>query len=155
MAVFAPGGTPSFGPVPETSDCANAPARDADIAMNTPIPNKTITLDSLREMFANIAAETDWDMSQPMLWGHFFTHSSPEALEAAIPRLMEMGLDPVDIFIADKEDENEPDLFWLQVQEVRIHTPESLDQRNDEFYVFALREGLDSYDGMDVGPVPQ
>lgn len=155
MAVFASGGTPSFGPVPETSDCANAPARDADIAMNTPIPNKTITLDSLREMFANIAAETDWDMSQPMLWGHFFTHSSPEALEAAIPRLMEMGLDPVDIFIADKEDENEPDLFWLQVQEVRIHTPESLDQRNDEFYVFAHREGLDSYDGMDVGPVPQ
>lgn len=123
--------------------------------MNPSIPNKTITLDSLQEMFRNIAAETDWDMSQPMLWGHFFVHSEPQALEAAIPLLIEMGLEPVDIFIADKEADSDPDLFWLQMQEVRVHTPESLDRRNDEFYVFVQQQGLDAYDGMDVGPVPQ
>lgn len=122
--------------------------------MSTITPNKTITLESLREMFDSIAVDTDWDMSKPMLWGHFFTHSGPEALERAIPRLMAMGLKVVDIFIADKDAPDEPDLFWLQVEEVRAHTPESLDQRNDEFYRFAAEEGLDSYDGMDVGPAP-
>ncbi|MFZ5562110.1 MAG: ribonuclease E inhibitor RraB [Pseudomonadota bacterium] len=123
--------------------------------MAAAIPNKTIFIERLREMFANIAEDTDWDMSQPMLWGHFFTHHEPGALEEAIPRLMAMGLDVVDIFIADKEEEGEPDLYWLHMQEVRVHTPEILDARNDEFYVFAHREGLDSYDGMDVGPVLQ
>lgn len=123
--------------------------------MDTPIPNKTITLESLREMFDSIAAEADWDMSKPMLWGHFFTHSEPQALEDLIPELIKRGLTPIDIFIADKEDEAEPDLYWLQVQEVRIHTPESLDQRNNEFYILAHQKGLDAYDGMDVGPVPQ
>lgn len=123
--------------------------------MSTPIPDKTITLDSLQEMFRSIAADTDWDMSKPMLWGHFFVHSEPQALEAAIPLLMAMGLEPVDIFIADKDKASDPDLYWLQVQEVRVHTPESLDQRNDEFYAFARAQGLDAYDGMDVGPLPQ
>lgn len=118
------------------------------------IPNKTITLASLQELFANIAEDTDWDMSQPMLWGHFFSHSNAADLERVIPLLMEMGLDLVDIFMASKEAANDPDLFWLHMEEVRVHTPESLDLRNDEFYRFADREGLDAYDGMDVGPVP-
>lgn len=93
-------------------------------------------------------------MTQPMLWGHFFTHSDPQALEAVIPELIRMGLHPIDIFVANKEDEAGPDLCWLHLEEVRIHTPESLDKRNDEFYIFAHQRGLDSYDGMDVGPVP-
>lgn len=119
----------------------------------TNIPNKTISLDSLQALFSDIAADTDWDMAQPMLWGHFFSHSNPEALERVIPALMAMGLDLVDIFVAAKEAANDPDVFWLHMQEVRVHTPESLDRRNDEFYLFAHREGLDAYDGMDVGPV--
>ena len=120
----------------------------------TSIPDKTITLASLQELFANIAEDTDWDMSQPMLWGHFFSHSNPADLERVIPLLMAMGLELVDIFEAKKEAANDPDVFWLHMEEVRLHTPESLDRRNDEFYLFAHREGLDAYDGMDVGPVP-
>jgi hypothetical protein len=123
--------------------------------MSANIPNKEITLESIREMFANIAADTDWDMSQPLLWGHYFSHHTPSALEEAIPALMEMGLNPVDIFKANKADENEPDLYWLQMDEVRAHTPESLDKRNDEFYLFAAKHKLDAYDGMDVGPLPE
>lgn len=119
------------------------------------IPNKEITLESLREMFANISADTDWDMSQPMLWGHYFSHHEPSALEEVIPALMEMGLTPVDIFKANKENETDPDIYWLQMEEVRAHTPESLDKRNDEFYLFAAEHKLDAYDGMDVGPLPE
>jgi hypothetical protein len=41
------------------------------------------------------------------------------------------------------------------MDEVRAHTPESLDKRNDEFYLFAAKHKLDAYDGMDVGPLPE
>lgn len=117
------------------------------------IPNKTITLESIREMFKNMAQESDWDLTKPLLWGHFFTHSDPEVLERVVPLLMEKGLMPVNIYLSDKDSEDEPDLYWLHLEDIRLHTPESLDQRNDELYLFAHQEGLDSYDGMDVGPV--
>lgn len=122
--------------------------------MATPIPNKSIFIEQLREMFSNIAANTDWDMSKPMLWGHFFAHTEPGRLEAAVPKLQAMGLRLVDIYLSDKEEEDEPDLFWLHMEQERAHDPESLDQRNDEFYLFAHEEGIDTYDGMDVGPLP-
>ena len=32
-----------------------------------------IDREMLREMFDSIAAKGQWDMSQPMLWGYFFT----------------------------------------------------------------------------------
>ena len=37
-----------------------------------------IALESLEEMFSNIASGAKWDMSQPMLWGYFFTDESVE-----------------------------------------------------------------------------
>ena len=37
--------------------------------------------------------------------------------------------------------------------EVRAHSPESLDERNNELYLFAHNEGIDAYVGMDVKPV--
>ena len=123
--------------------------------MEAHIPNKNIFLEQLQEMFSNIAKDTDWDMNSPMLWGHFFTHSEPSRLEAAIPKLEAMGLRFVDLYLSDKDEEDEPDLFWLHMEEVRAHTAESLDRRNDEFFLFAHRESIDSYDGMDVGPIPQ
>ena len=39
------------------------------------IPGKSITLESLEEMFQNIDINTDWDTSENMLWGFFFTHN--------------------------------------------------------------------------------
>ena len=37
-----------------------------------------IDREMLREMFDSIAAKGQWDMSQPMLWGYFFTHRDPK-----------------------------------------------------------------------------
>lgn len=121
--------------------------------MESSIPNKSIFIDQLREMFSSIAENTDWNINKPLLWGHFFTHSEPTKLESVIPKLENMGLSFVDLYESDKDDENEPDMFWLHMEEVRVHTPDSLDKKNDELYLFASEEGLDSYDGMDVGPV--
>jgi hypothetical protein len=63
-----------------------------------------ITLNDLREMFADMRERYDWDVDGKLRWGE-------------------------------------------------RHTPETLDERNQEFYRLASRFNLDSYDGMDVGPI--
>jgi len=116
------------------------------------IPGKTITLESLVEMFNNVENNSQWDMAKNMLWGYFFTHNEPQKLEQAAGVLNEQGYRIVDIYLSDKDEPNDPDMFWLHVEKTETHSPESLDKRNDELYIFANEFGLDSYDGMDVGP---
>ncbi len=117
------------------------------------IPGKVITIEQLDEMFDGIKQNGQWDLSKPLLWGYFFTDNDPHKLEAVIPTLQDMGYKFVGIFQAEKESEDEPDLFFLHVERVEIHNSTSLDSRNNELYIFAHQKGLDSYDGMDVGPV--
>ncbi len=117
------------------------------------IPNKVITIESLQSMFSNIENKNKWNTKKPLLWGYFFTHHEPKLLEKAKIELANKGYNFVDIFLSDKESSNDPDLWWLHVEKEEIHTPESLDKLNDEFYIFADKFGLDSYDGMDAGPI--
>ncbi len=117
------------------------------------IPGKRIYLEQLEEMFTNISESTDWNVSDDLLWGYFFTHSETSKLEEAKELLVEKGYRFVDLYLSDKDDLSEPDMYWLHVEKEETHTPISLDKRNDEFCVFASELGLDSYDGMDVGPV--
>jgi hypothetical protein len=112
-----------------------------------------IERDQLQEMFDNIAEKSDWDMSGDMLWGYFFTHSSREPLESASRLLAAEGYRVVDIYPGEKEDDDEPDVWWLHVEKVESHTVDSLNACNERFYEFADGIGLDAYDGMDVGPV--
>lgn len=122
---------------------------------NHNIPGKIITLSSLEEMFDSINKKGIWDMSKPMLWGYFFTHQEPKKLDEAKVILVKKGYRFVDIYIAEKQDKNEPELWWLHVEKEEIHSPQTLDKRNDELYLLANKLGLNSYDGMDVGPIQQ
>ena len=119
----------------------------------TEIPGKVIQLEQLVEMFDNIKEKNHWNMSGNMVWGYFFTNNNPEKIEKAKNILVNKGYTFVDIFISKKDDPDEPDMFWLHVEKIETHTPKSLDQRNNELYIFAHEQGLTSYDGMDVGPV--
>jgi hypothetical protein len=119
----------------------------------TQIPEKTIYIEQLEEMFSNIQTNTDWDTSRNMLWGYFFTHSEPTKLEKAKDILVAKGYRFVDIYLSDKDEQNKPDMFWLHLEKEETHSPQSLDESNNELYIFANEFGLDSYDGMDVGPV--
>ena len=119
--------------------------------MKNNIPNKSITLQQMKEMFNNM--KKNWDVTQPMLWGFYFTHHDQKLLEKTKEILIEKGYDYVDLYLSDKENKNDPDMYWLHMEKVEIHTPESLDKRNDEFYFLANDLGIDSYDGMDVGPI--
>jgi hypothetical protein len=105
----------------------------------------------LQEMFDSIAERGQWDMSRPMLWGYFFTHSDREALNAVVPLLQIRDYEYVEIHQSDKDDPTEADLWWLHVQRVEVHSVDSLFARNEQLSDFAREHGLDSYDGMDVG----
>ena len=117
------------------------------------VPGKRITIESLYDMFANIKKETDWNTSGNMLWGYFFTHSEPQKLEQAKAVLISKGYKFVGIYLSEKNEPNDPDMFWLHVEKIETHSPESLDKRNDELYILAHKLGIDSYDGMDIGPL--
>ena len=90
-----------------------------------------------------------------MLWGYFFTHHEPKKLNEAKVILVKKGYRFVDIYTDEKQDKNSSELWWLHVEKEEVHTPQSLDSRNDELYLIANKLGLDSYDGMDVGPIQQ
>ena len=112
-----------------------------------------ISLDQLEGMFANIADGAGWDMSRPMLWGYFFTDQSSEKLASVAERLAQDGYRYVDLFVPEIDEGVEP-YFFLHVEKEEVHTPASLHQRNAQLYALADQYGLDSYDGMDVGPLP-
>jgi len=113
-----------------------------------------IDREALVDMFDSIAERGDWDMSRPMLWGYFFVNREPVALRAAIPKLQSEDYEFVSVYKSEKDERDDADLWWLHVQRVEIHTVDTLFARNERLSEFAKRHGIDSYDGMDVGPLP-
>jgi Regulator of ribonuclease activity B len=111
-----------------------------------------IDREALKEMFDSIAAKGQWDTSQPMLWGYFFTHRDPKRLHDVGPILQSRDYEFVDIFKSEKDDPANADLWWLHVQRVEVHSVDSLFARNEQLDDFAREHRLDSYDGMDTGP---
>lgn len=111
-----------------------------------------IDREALDKMFDSIAEQGKWDMSQPMLWGFFFTNRDPKRLHEIAPILQSREYEFVDIFKSEKDDPAKADLWWLHVQRVEVHSVDSLYARNEQLVDFAREHGLDSYDGMDVGP---
>ena len=114
----------------------------------SPVPQE-----QLEQMFANITKDTKWKMSGDMLWGYFFTNPTRAPLETAARELAQMGYRVVDIYMSDKEKPTDPDLLWLHVERIETHSVATLHKRNIELTEFAKKWLLDSYDGMDVGPV--
>lgn len=117
---------------------------------HSPIPRA-----QLEQMFANIARGAKWDMSRDMLWGYFFTNPTRGPLDVAAIELSGMGYRVVHVYLSDKKQPADPDLWWLHVERVETHSVESLHQRNAELAAFAARHGLKAYDGMDVGPAKE
>jgi hypothetical protein len=82
------------------------------------------------------------------LWGYFFADKTPEKLEPVKKELIKNGYHFVDPYPTDDRS-----TFFLHVEKIEHHTPQSLHQRNLTFYKLADKYQIESYDGMDVGPV--
>ncbi len=108
----------------------------------------TMTLQQMEQMFANMRAQTKWDVDGDMLWGYFFTDPDTNKLERASQRLTASGYRLVQIYPTDDRS-----TCVLHVERIEKHTPQTLHARNGEFERLARELGLESYDGTDVGPV--
>lgn len=110
-----------------------------------------ITLESLEEMFTNIKAKTKWNVDGELLWGYFFTDHNPEKFGPLRMHLEGHGYRYVTIL--QPEGAEDKGIYFLHVERIEHHTPQSLHQRNQEFYHLAEKFGVETYDGMDVGEV--
>ena len=121
-----------------------------------------IQLEALQEMFTNMRADTEWDVDGPLLWGFFFTDRVEAKLRAVLPALEKQGYRLVEIFVSEvdvddakagaKADEKAA-YFTLHVEKIETHSAASLYERNLQLHAFAELYRLNSYDGMDVGPI--
>jgi hypothetical protein len=107
-----------------------------------------ITLEQLNDMFARMKAEAPFEVDGELLWGYFFTDPSKQKLRPVADELVKLGYREVGLYHTDDRT-----TYFLHVEKVEKHTPETLDERNAQFYAMADRFGIESYDGMDVGPV--
>ena len=108
-----------------------------------------ISLEALEEMFANMRTTPSTNPAGNLLWGFFFFDSTQAPLLAASEELTRKGYT-----IVRNELSDDGSCYVLHVERVETLTPKLLYQRNAELEAFAERYGIDSYDGMDVGPVP-
>ena len=111
-----------------------------------------ITRESAQWLFDHTRTAAKWSIDDVCLWGYFFTDHDRERLSAAAPALERMGYRIVGILEPTPQDDDQ-DLLFLHVEREEQHTVESLDARNQELNRFANEFGLESYDGMDVGPI--
>jgi hypothetical protein len=101
----------------------------------------------LIEMFEGIRAQTPWDVDSDLLWGYFFTGEDKNTLARLAKELESLTYRLVELRPADNQTG-----FWLHVEKVETHSPDTLYDRNHEFYLMADKFHV-NYDGMDVGAV--
>lgn len=111
---------------------------------------RRITLPELEDMFSQMRLQSAMNVDGPLLWGYFFTDRDATKLRPVADHLASQGYRVVSIYPTDDGSTN-----FLHVEKVETHTPRSLDARNASFYALAERFGLETYDGMDVGPAEQ
>jgi hypothetical protein len=106
----------------------------------------------LEDLFVRTRERAPWNIDGVCLWGYFFNDHDRSRLLAAAPALEQMGYRFVGILEPTPEDDDQG-LLCLHVEREEKHTIESLEARNLELCHFAEEFGLETYDGMDVGPV--
>lgn len=112
-----------------------------------------IELSHLEAMFKNMKKTPELDIGSPLLWGFFFTDPSAKKLQKLSKHLQNEGFRFVDLYVPDLDDD-EDEYYFLHVELVEHHTVSSLNKRNQEFYALADKFRINTYDGMDVGVVP-
>ncbi|MFN2513972.1 MAG: ribonuclease E inhibitor RraB [Pyrinomonadaceae bacterium] len=111
-----------------------------------------ISRDQLEDFFDHTRAVAKWSIDDICLWGYFFTDPDRAKLLAAAPVLEQMGYRFVG-FLEPTPGDDDQKLLFLHVEREERHTVGSLYARNQELYRFAVEFGIETYDGMDVGPL--
>lgn len=112
-----------------------------------------ITKETIQEFFRDVNSGNEFNTSDILLWGYFFLDPDKAKLEKAGNKLAKKGYKFVEIFDAEKEDESDPQEYYLHVERIEKHDEETLYKRNKELYIFAEENDIMSYDGFDVGNI--
>jgi hypothetical protein len=102
----------------------------------------------LRDMFSQIRIQTKWNIDGDMRWGYFFAAPDAKSLQAPGEELKKMGYQVMSINPTD-----EKNAYWLHVEKVEKHSPDSLSKRANELRILASKYKSVEYDGVDVTPV--
>ena len=113
-----------------------------------------IPLQMLQDFFAETrqkgaAATPAWSIDGTCRWSYFFVDQDGDLLVPVAEHLQAQGYEFVGI---TEPDDDEDPYFYLQLDRVEQHTPESLHARVQQLYALAEESGIADYDGMDVGP---
>jgi hypothetical protein len=103
-----------------------------------------ITFDKIEEFYSNMH-KNGVNTDTLMLYGYFFTNSTPEKLEMVAEELKGQDFKYVDIY------QDEDNLYWLHMERTEIHNSKSLFELNQKLYSIADKYQIESYDGFDVG----
>ena len=112
-----------------------------------------IDADLVRTMFERMRKE-GVNTEAPLLWGYFFFDTDRDRLHNAGRLLERRGYAVVSVHRDDPDEDGGPETHTLHVERVEVHSVESLLVRNAELDALARECGLMSYDGMDVGELP-
>lgn len=113
-----------------------------------------ITLEMLQTFFADTreknttANGTPWSIDDVCRWSFFFVDEDGDALLPVARHMESLGYEFIGI--AEPDDDDEDPFFYLRVDKVEQHTPESLQARVESLYAIAEQFGIADYDGMDV-----
>jgi hypothetical protein len=107
-----------------------------------------ITREMVDDLFARMREEGSIDVDGELLWGYFFTDAEKAKLRPVSDELEREGFRYVSLYRTDDRT-----TYFLHLERVERHTPESLDALNRSLQALAQRHGIAAYDGMDVGPI--
>lgn len=101
-------------------------------------------LENVKVIFEKMMCE-GWNTSSPLKWGYFFFDKRKKKLKSAYDEIKNSGYTLESIFKSD-------DGYWImQITKTEIHSPESLNARNEAMNRLADYFEIKLYDGWDVG----
>ena len=103
-----------------------------------------IPLDDIEGMYSKLKAD-GVNTDKEMLYGYFFVSGNKKKLEETAKELKLKNFRLVDIY--QNEDNSD---WWLNVERIEIHNPNSLFNLNKELYELADKFKID-YDGYELG----
>jgi len=109
-----------------------------------------ITLEQMERLFQKLRATTSLVLDGGLSWGYLFLDPQPQKLQVLGEELKSKGYSVAEPRVAPSGG-----LYVLSAEKVEVHTPQTLDARNKEFYALAARHGVAVYDGMTVAPAAQ
>ena len=115
-----------------------------------------ITIQQLEDFFSDSretykSGSSSWNIDETCRWSYFFVDADLKKFGRVSDHLERLGYEIVGTLDPGPTDENP--VYYLRVDKVERHTPQSLHELNQQLYSVAKQFDVQDYDGMDVGAV--